>query len=134
LDPLKEFGQSAFGPLAMRPVAADGSMGDWTRLGILVRTPKISEVICTTADAATCAVNGKNLFLVQSFGAEKDFAKSADVPTGFAQGEFAVPTPADGATLYLKLRDDPAAAATVKLSTPIHSASTSAPAPAQPKP
>jgi hypothetical protein len=133
LNPLKAFGQSAFGPLAMRPVAADGSMGDWTRLGVLVRTPEISEVKCTTADAVTCAVNGKNLFLVQSFGAGKDFAKSTDVPTGFAQDEFAVPTPADGATLYLKLRDDPGAAAIVKLPTPIPSASTSAPAPAQPK-
>jgi hypothetical protein len=134
LSPLKAFGQSAFGPLAMRPVAADGSMGDWTRLGVLVRTPEISEVKCTTADAVTCAVNGKNLFLVQSFGAAKDFVKSADVPTGFAQDEFAVPTPADGATLYLKLRDDPGAAAIVKLPTPIPSASTSAPAPAQPQP
>jgi hypothetical protein len=132
LDPLKAFGQSAFGPLAMRPVAADGTMGDWTRLGVLVRTPEISEVKCTTADAVTCAVNGKNLFLVQSFGAEKDFAKSADVPTGFAQGEFAVPTPADGATLYLKLRDDPGAAAIVKLPKPIHSASASAPVLGQP--
>ena len=60
-------------------------------------------------------VDGNNLFLVQSFGATKDFAKSADVPTGFAQSEFAVPTPADGATLYLKLRDDPGAVAVVKL-------------------
>lgn len=134
LNPLKAFGQSAFGPLAMRPVAADGSMGDWTRLGVLVRTPEISEVKCTTADAVTCAVSGKNLFLVQSFGAAKDFVKSADVPTGFAQDEFAVPTPADGATLYLKLRDDPGTPAIVKLPTPIPSASTSAPAPAQPKP
>ena len=130
LDPLTAFGQSAFGPLAMRPVAADGSMGDWTRLGVLVRTPEISAVKCTTADAATCAVDGKNLFLVQSFGAGQDFAKAADVPTGFAQSEFAVPTPADGATLYLKLRDDPGAAASVKLPTPIHPASTAAPAPA----
>ncbi|WP_197413967.1 hypothetical protein [Terracidiphilus gabretensis] len=132
LDPLKAFGQSAFGPLAMRPIAADGSMGDWTRLGILVRTPEISEIKCTTTDAATCAVSGKNLFLVQSFGAGKDFAKSADVPSGFAQDEFAVPTPADGVTLYLKLRDDPGAAAVVKLPTPIHSASASAPVSAQP--
>ena len=119
LNPLKAFGQSAFGPLSMRPVAADGSMGDWTRLGVLVRTPEISEVKCTTADAPTCAVTGKNLFLVQTFSAGSDSAKSADVPTGFAQSEFAVPTPADGATLYLKLRDDPAAAATLKLPTPI---------------
>jgi hypothetical protein len=134
MNPLKAFGQSAFGPLAMRPVTADGTMGNWTRLGVLVRTPEISEIKCTTADAATCAVDGKNLFLVQSFGAGKDFAKSADVPTGFAQDEFAVPTPADGATLYLKLRDDPGAAAIVKLPTPIPSASTPAAAPAQQKP
>jgi hypothetical protein len=134
LDPLKAFGQSAFGALAMRPVAEDGSMGDWTRLGILVRTPEISDVKCTTADAATCAVSGKNLFLVQSFGSGNDFAKSADVPTGFAQSDFAVPTPADGTTLYLKLRDDPTALATVKLATPIHAASAAAPSPAQTKP
>ena len=115
LDPLKAFGQSAFGPLAMRPVAEDGTTGDWTRLGVLVRTPEISGIKCTTGDAVTCMVDGNKLFLVQSFGAAKDFAKSADVPTGFAQSEFAVPTPADGATLYLKLRDDPGAVATVKL-------------------
>jgi hypothetical protein len=76
-------------------------------------------------------VSGKNLFLVQSFGAGKDFAKSVDVPAGFSQDEFAVPTPTDGATLYLKLRDDPGAAAIVKLPTPIHSASASAPVPVQ---
>jgi hypothetical protein len=122
LDPLKAFGQSAFGPLAMRPVAADGTPGEWTRLGVLVRTPEISAVKCTPADAATCAVDGNNLFLVQSFGAGKDFAKSAEVPTGFAQGEFTVPTPADGATLYLKLRDDPGAVAMVKLPTPVQKA------------
>ena len=135
LDPLKAFGQSAFGPLAMRPVAADGTTGDWTRLGVLVRTPEIDAVKCTTADAATCAVDGKNLFLVQTFGSEKDFAKSADVPTGFAQAEFAVPTPADGATLYLKLRDDPGTVAIVKLPTPVQKAAvaTSA-APAPPSP
>jgi hypothetical protein len=119
LDPLKAFGQSAFGPLAMRPVATDGTAGDWTRLGILVRTPEISAVNCTSVDAPTCTLNGNKLFLVQSFGAANDFAKTADVPTGFSQGDFAVPTPADGATLYLKLRDDPGAIALVKLPSPM---------------
>ena len=132
LDPLKALGQSAFGPLAMRPVAADGSVGDWTRLGILVRTPEISAVKCTTPDAATCAVTGKNLFLVQTFGDTRDFAKKADVPTGFAQPDFTIPPPADGSTVYLKLRDDPAAVATIKL--PTHAPIASSPAPAQSKP
>jgi hypothetical protein len=119
LTPLKAFGQSAFGKLQMRPVAADGTPGDWTQLGILVRAPQITAIRCTTADAPTCTVEGSNLFLVQSFDAGKDFAKPTDVPTGFAENSFAVPTPADGATLYLKLRDDPSTVATVTLPTPV---------------
>jgi hypothetical protein len=130
LDPLKAFGQSAFGKLAMRPVAADGTAGDWTALGILVRAPQITAITCATADAPTCNAEGKNFFLVQSFSATKDFAKPLEVPTGSADSEFKVPTPADGATLYFKLRDDPTAIATIKLPTPIQkpAAATSTPA------
>jgi len=119
LDPLKAYGQSAFGKLQMRPVAADGTPGNWTPLGTLVRAPQITAIHCTTADAPTCTVDGSNLFLVQSFDAAKDFAKPTDVPTGFADNSFAVPTPADGATLYLKLRDDPGTVASVTLPTPV---------------
>ena len=119
LDPLKAFGQSAFGNLQMRPVAEDSTPGDWTPLGTLVRTPQITAIHCTSSDAPTCTVDGNNFFLVQSFGATKDFAKPADVPTGFADNTFTVPTPADGTTLYLKLRDDPNAVATVTLPTPV---------------
>jgi hypothetical protein len=119
LEPLKAFGQSAFGKLEMRPMAEDGTPGDWTPLGTLVRTPQITAIQCAGADAPTCTVDGSNLFLVQSFGAARDFAKPTDVPTGFAENAFTVPTPVDGATLYLKLRDDPAAIATVMLPTPV---------------
>jgi hypothetical protein len=119
LDPLKAFGQSAFGKLQMRPVAADGTAGDWTPLGVLVRTPEITAIHCTTLDAPTCTIEGKNLFMAQAFSAGKDFAKPVEVPTGYADSSFTVPTPADGATLYLKLRDDPSSLATVTLSTPI---------------
>ena len=119
LDPLKAFGQSAFGNLQMRPVAEDNTPGDWTPLGTLVRTPQITAIHCTTSDAPTCTVDGNNFFLVQSFGATKDFTKPADVPTGFADNTFTVPTPADGTTLYLKLRDDPNAVATVTLPSPV---------------
>jgi len=129
LDPLKAFGQSAFGKLAMRPVAADGTPGDWTALGTLVRAPLITAIHCT--DAPTCTADGKNFFLVQSFSATKDFAKPVDVPTGFAESTFQVPTPTDGTTLYVKLRDDPAALATITLATPAQKptpAATTAPA------
>jgi hypothetical protein len=119
LDPLKAFGQSAFGNLQIRPVAADGTAGDWTPLGTLVRTPQITAIHCTTVDAPACTVDGNNFFLVQSFGADKDFARPAEVPSGFAASTFTVPTPADGSTLYLKLRDDPNAVATVTLPAPV---------------
>src|ERR1700733_2199083 len=119
LDPLKAFGQSGFGKLRIRPGAEDGTPGDWTPLGTLVRTPQITAVHCTTAEAPTCTVDGTNIFLVQSFGEGKDFAKPAEVPTGFAENTFNVPTPADGTTLYLKLRDDPDAVATVTLPIPV---------------
>jgi hypothetical protein len=127
LDPLKAFGQSAFGNLQMRPVAEDQTPGDWTPLGTLVRTPQITAIHCTNADAPTCTVDGNQFFLVQTFGASKDFAKPAEVPTGFAASTFTVPTPLDGSTLYLKLRDDPNVVATVTLPTPIEK---STPAPA----
>jgi hypothetical protein len=131
LDPLKAFGQSAFGKLQMRPVAEDGTPGSWTPLGNLVRAPQITAIHCTTADAPTCTVDGSNLFLVQSFDAARDFAKPTDVPTGFAENNFAVPTPADGATLYLKLRDDPNAVASVTLPTTVQKTTSSATSPSQ---
>ncbi len=118
LDPLKAFGQSGFGKLQMRPVAEDGTPGDWIPLGTLVRTPQITAIHCTTADAPTCTVDGSDLFFVQSFGAAKDFTNPTEVPTGFAENAFTVPTPVDGATLYIKLRDDPTAIATATLPEP----------------
>jgi hypothetical protein len=119
LDPLKAFGQSAFGKLQMRPVSADGTPGAWTPLGTLVRTPQISAIHCTTATAPTCTVDGTNFYLVQSFSAAKGSAAPTTMPTGFADATFTVPTPTDGSTLYLKLRDDPTNLATITLPTPI---------------
>jgi hypothetical protein len=140
LDPLKAFGKSAFGKLRMRPVAADGTPGDWTVLGVLVRTPVITAIHCTTADAPTCTVDGSELFLAQSFSGTKDFAKPTEVPSGFAESSFAVPTPADGTTLYLKLRDDPSEVASLVLPTPVEkpvpaaASAAGAAAPATPSP
>src|SRR3984957_6599554 len=132
LEPLKAFGQSAFGKLQMRPVAEDGTPGNWTPLGILVRAPQITAIHCTTTDSPGCTVVGSNLFLVQSFGASKDFIKPTDVPTGFAEDNIAVHTSADGVTLYLKLRDDPNSVATVTLPTPVQRPTSSITSPSQP--
>ncbi len=168
LDPLKAFGQSAFGKLQMRPVAADDTPGNWTPLGTLVRTPRITAIHCdaapapasaaapTTApdakpDAGTaatqpaaapdakpatsapeapaqaagsCTAEGTNLFHAQSFAASKDFTQPTEVPTGYADASIKVPAPADGTTLYLKLRDDPNTPATITLPQPAPAAAT----------
>lgn len=46
-DPMKLLGQSAFGPLKLRPVSAEGVPGDWQPLINLVRIPELKEVRCT---------------------------------------------------------------------------------------
>jgi hypothetical protein len=46
LDPLKNFGPSAFGPLQLRAVDAAGAKSDWVPLGTLVRLPLLSSVRC----------------------------------------------------------------------------------------
>jgi hypothetical protein len=119
LEPLKAFGPSAFGKLQMRPVAGDGTTGQWAPLGTLVRVPQITAIHCTAAPDNNCKLDGKSLFLVQSFSGDKGFAKSAEVPTGFSDPSFTVPVPADGATMYLKLRDDPTTIATLVLPEPM---------------
>lgn len=132
LDPRKAFGESAFGKLQMRPVAADGTPGDWTPLGILVRTPKLTAIQCSAGDTPACTVQGSDLFFVESFSPAKDFGKPVDVPSGFAENSFAVPVPDDGSTLYLKLRDDPNAIATVRLPNPVQRPAGAPTAAAQP--
>ncbi|MBS1815699.1 MAG: hypothetical protein JSS87_12555 [Acidobacteria bacterium] len=111
LVPLKVFGPSAFGKLEVRPIAEDGTTGNWTPLGTLVRTPAISDIQCDRG-ASTCTLSGSNLFLLDSVGTSPDFATSKAVPSGFADNTLEVPASTDG-KLYLKLRDDPSAAAVV---------------------
>jgi hypothetical protein len=52
LQPLKAFGDSAFGPIRLRAVAPDGSAGEWLPLVTLVRLPTISGLSCPVAAAA----------------------------------------------------------------------------------
>lgn len=113
LVPLKVFGPSAFGNLEIRPVAEDGTPGNWTQLGTLVRTPAISSVTCEP-NAATCTLTGNNLFLLEAVGTSADFNGAKEVPTGFADSTIEVPASIDG-KLYLKLRDDTSAPATVTI-------------------
>jgi hypothetical protein len=105
LDPLKSFGDSAFGSLQFRPVAADGTAGDWQPLAHLVRVPHLKEVRCPDDPEKQCTLSGDLLYLIDSIASDRDFAHAVTVPSGFADTTLAVPRP-NGTVLYVKLRDD----------------------------
>jgi hypothetical protein len=108
LEPLKSFGDSAFGPLQFRPLTADGTAGDWQPLARLVRVPHLKEVRCPDDPDKQCTLTGDLFYLIDSIASERDFAQAVPVPTGFADTSLTVPRP-HGTVLYLKLRDDPLA-------------------------
>jgi len=118
LDPAKEFGPAAFGPLQYR-VAIDDVAGDWTPLVTLVRMPELRELKCAAVatEEATCSLSGADLFLVESVARGPEFEDAVEVPEGFPGYSLLVPHPGDEG-LYLKLRDNPTAihAVTVKMS------------------
>ena len=115
LDPMKLLGPSAFGPLKIRPVSADGINGDWQPLVNLVRIPLLRAVHCVPDNQ--CTLSGDKLFLLVSVSPDADFANSVTVPEGFVEDALAIPPP-KGKMLYIKLRDDPATIDTVALPVP----------------
>jgi hypothetical protein len=114
LEPLARFGSSAFGPLQARAVSADGVVGDWLPLGVLVRVPAFKELRCAHTTAKSCTLVGSNLFLATSIAATPEFDNATEVPPDFTGTQLTVPRPTNGA-LYLKLRDDPATTQTLTL-------------------
>ena len=116
LDPMKLLGPSAFGPLKLRPVTAEGINGDWQPLVNLVRIPLLKAVNCAGPEKP-CTLSGDKLFLLDSVSADADFANPVTVPEGFVEDALAIPPP-KGKTLYIKLRDDPATIDTVALPVP----------------
>jgi hypothetical protein len=123
VDPMARFGSSAFGPLRVRAMSADGVAGDWVPLGTLVREPGFGQLRCPRAVAKPCTLNGSNLFLATAISATPDFEGAVDVPQEFAGTQLIVPHPAAGGLLYLKLRDDPNTVQTLTLPvTPMNSA------------
>jgi len=106
LDPQKQLGSSAFGPLRFRPVAANGEHGDWQPLVTLVRLPTVQELRCTHATDKQCTLQGSGLYLLDAVSSDPQFQQSTPVPDGFAGTELSVPHP-NGQDLYVKLRDDP---------------------------
>ncbi len=132
LEPLKRFGASAFGPVRVRAIAADGAGGDWLPLGTLVRTPGFTTLRCPHAAAKPCALGGSNLFLAESLAATQEFDDPVDVPPQFTGTQIMVPHPVNG-VLYLKLRDDPATVQRLTLAvTPLPAGALPAAAPTAP--
>ena len=114
LDPLKTFGLSAFGPLRLRAVAADGTVGDWIPLATLVRLPALSELHCPQDVNKNCTLTGTNLYLVSSISSDDAFSNPVTVPEGFIGNSLAIPHPTSGA-FFVRLRDDPSASDGVTL-------------------
>ena len=108
LDPHKDLGPSAFGPLRFRAVAADGAKGDWQPLLTLVRLPSVQELRCPQDADQQCTLQGSGLYLLDAVSNDPKFQQSTPVPDGFAGSQLSVPHPA-GPSLYVKLRDDPSA-------------------------
>ena len=114
LEPLKRFGPSAFGPLRVRAVAADGVTGKWVPLGTLVRLPDFAKLRCPRSLTEPCTLSGANLFLADSIADTPNFEVPANVPPEFTGTQIQVPHPVNG-ILYLKLRDDPKTVQTLTL-------------------
>ena len=114
VEPLTRFGASAFGPVRVRVVSANGATGDWLPLGTLVRLPGFKELRCPRALARPCTLTGTNLFLTDSVAATPDFGNPTEVPPDFTGTQLTVPHPVNG-LLYLKVRDDPVTVQTLTL-------------------
>ncbi len=116
-DPAKSFGNSAFGPLQVRPVDERGVQGDWVPLVTLVRVPSLQELDCPDDINQQCTLKGKNLFLLAAVSADAQFSHAASVPQGFVSETLKIPRPVNGA-FYVKLRDDPSDVNTASLPMP----------------
>jgi len=128
LNPIKDFGTSAFGPLRLRPVAPDGTTGDWIPLITLVRLPTFKDLRCPIDQSQPCTITGSSLYLVDSIATDPAFTSPTTVPEGFVGTTLTLPRPAR-AGFFLRLRDDPTATNTVTLPIlPQSSAGSSAPA------
>ncbi|HTW78306.1 MAG TPA: hypothetical protein VME23_02060 [Terracidiphilus sp.] len=114
VEPLQRFGPSAFGPVRLRAVSADGVAGDWLELGTLVRLPDFTDLRCPRSVSKPCLLSGDDLFLADSFSSTPDFSNAVDVPPQFTGTQLTVPHPANG-QLYLKLHDDPNTVQTLTL-------------------
>ncbi|HVI99813.1 MAG TPA: hypothetical protein VM657_12190 [Sphingomonas sp.] len=109
-DLAQALGASAYGPLRFRIVQGDVA-GAWTPLATLVRLPRLDALAC---EGESCRLTGRDLYLLAAVATTADFSDAVAVPDGFTGNVVELRKPA-GDRLYLRLRDDPEASATVTM-------------------
>lgn len=114
--PVEQLGLSAFGELRFRLVN-QGIVGDWQRVGMLVRRPVLNDLQCPADSAENCELNGRDLFLIDALSLDKQFRSPVVVPDGYPGNSLSVPRPSEG-LLYVKLRDDPSTVTQMHVTVP----------------
>lgn len=80
---------------------------DWLPLVTLVRLPTLSQLQCPAETTQPCTLSGNNFFMLQSLALNPDYTDPVPVPDGYTGISLSVPHPT-AATIFFKLRDDPA--------------------------
>ena len=90
---------------------------DWLPLVTLVRLPMLTQLQCPADTAQPCTLTGNNFFMLQSLSPNPDFTDPVPVPDGYTGTTLTVPHPT-AATIFFKLRDDPASIDSAVMSMP----------------
>jgi hypothetical protein len=96
---------------------ASSPASDWLPLVTLVRLPTLTLLQCPPDATQSCTVTGNNFFLLQSISANPDSSDPVPVPDGYTGTSLTIPHPT-AATIFFKLRDDPASIDSAILPTP----------------
>jgi hypothetical protein len=83
-------------------------------LGTFVRLPSVTGLTCPADTTKLCMLSGSGLFLIDAVANDAALTAPITVPEEFSETALAVPRPVGG-VLYLHLRDDRAAVATLAL-------------------
>jgi hypothetical protein len=96
-------------------IASPADLGDTAPKG--ADSPVTQSALLPQAPAATsapCTLTGSGLYLIDAIAPDASFTNATPVPEGFVGSSLSV-APPTGPDLYLRLRDDPAAANSVAL-------------------
>ena len=106
-------------PTATSTAADDLSSpaSDWLPLVTLVRLPTLTQLQCSPEPSQSCTITGNNFFLLQAISSAPDFSASIPVPDGYTGTTLTAPH-LTAATIFFKLRDDPASIDSAVLTIP----------------